>query len=135
MLADCIHIFEEGTEERFISRFDIFHDICVSKMLCFGKAKRGMRLEEIPMIKILTDTKYLENVVGAFMNIKPCFLCQGPGITMLMIDAPQEYGSQMYCIQCVDSWPGLPDDHYCCQIWEMEPGVTMDHINRLWNEE
>ena len=135
MLAECTHIFEEGTDERFMSRFDIFHDICVAKMVCFGKATKGMTLEEIPMSKVLTTTEYIANVVGAFMNIKPCFLCRGPGVDLIMVETPTKYGTQMYCLQLVEEWPGLSSDQYCCQIWECEPGVTMDHINRLWNEE
>ena len=135
MLAECVHIFEEGTEDKFIKLFEIFHDVCVAKLMCFGPAVDGMTLEQIPMTKVLTTEEYIANTIGAFMNIKPCFLAVADDIELLMCDIPQKYGSQMYCIQKVKSWPGLEQDEFCCQLWELEPGVTMDHINRLWNEE
>lgn len=135
MLAERLHIFEEGTESRFIRLFEIFHDICIAKLMCFGVAEKYMTLEDIPMTKVLTTTEYIANTIGAIMEIKPSFICVSPDIQLLLVDIPQDYGSQMYCMQTVSEWPGLEKDESCCQLWEMQPGVNMDHINRLWNED
>lgn len=134
MLAERLHIFEEGTETRFTRLFEIFHDICIAKLMCFGVAEKYMTLEEIPMTKVLTTNEYIANTIGAIMKIQPSFICVSPEVQLMLVDIPQEYGSQMYCMQTVSNWPGLEDDESCCQLWEMEPGVTMDHINKLWNE-
>lgn len=134
MLKPChTIIFDDDTNHLFSKLLDIFHEVCVDDLLCFGKVVENTSISNTQMSYVNDDKPGLEQIFQTITKTPADLLIVAPTAELALVYmSPENTRKRYYCLQVVKDF--FPTGEDCCQVWEVNKHVTNGHLTKLWND-